>query len=377
MADHQPNPRNPETSGCRTHFLPPDKLRLRLLLAALLALLLSIALLRASGYAAEKDNAAVMKKASENLRDCFQAVKDERLRLGHPIDYDADVNGTGMLGDEYTAITTSHGNLEAKRSAANPNTAAMMVDLLARCGVKAGDTVACNFSSSFPTLNLATVCALDALGARGVIINSIGASTYGANLPDLTYPDMEHLLLENHQIKNHAEYFSAGGAGDQGREMPEEVKSAIVSRIEAYGLSYINISDLEENLDYRKNIYNNSSGPVACFVNVGGNLLAFGGGDEMTGVGSGIVSAGDHLPGEGLIPYYYNQGIPVIHLLNMKALLPENGLPFDPIPLPEPGEGEVYRETRYPKPLAAGVLAANLALWILLARHFPRRRIPI
>jgi hypothetical protein len=217
MADHQPNPRNPETSGCRTHFLPPDKLRLRLLLAALLALLLSIALLRTSGYSAEKDNAAVMKKASENLRDCFQAVKDERLRLGHPIDYDADVNGTGMLGDEYTAITTSHGNLEAKRSAANPNTAAMMVDLLARCGVKAGDTVACNFSSSFPTLNLATVCALDALGARGVIINSIGASTYGANLPDLTYPDMEHLLLENHQIKNHAEYFSAGGAGDQGR----------------------------------------------------------------------------------------------------------------------------------------------------------------
>ena len=360
----------------------PEKMQFKkrclLLLAALAALLASIAILYRTRASVEKENADVMLQASEQLERCFSSIKEERLRLGHPINPDEDINETGMLGEDYTEITTSHGNLEAKRSAANPNTAAMMVDLLTRCGVRAGSKVACNFSSSFPTLNLATVCALDAIGADGIIINSIGASTYGANLTDLTYPDMEHLLLGQGLIRNHAEYFSLGGAGDQGREMPGDVKETIVSRVKGYGLTFIDEADLSANLAYREQIYENAAPDgIDCFVNVGGNLLAFGGGDEMTGVNSGIVAAGDHLPGDGLIPYYYNRGIPVIHLLNMKTLLPENGLPFDPVPLPKAGEGDVYQEMRYSRPWALILTAANLLLWIYLAKKFPRRKIPV
>ena len=42
----------------------------------------------------------------------------------------------------------------------------------------------------------------------------------------------------------------------------------------------------------------------------------------------------------GLIPLFERDGVPVIHLLNMKSLLPAWGLPFDPYPMPEPGEGD-------------------------------------
>lgn len=35
--------------------------------------------------------------------------------------------------------------------------------------------------------------------------------------------------------------------------------------------------------------------------------------------------------------------IPVIHLLHIRGLCERYGLPWDPMPLPRPGEGELYR----------------------------------
>jgi hypothetical protein len=36
------------------------------------------------------------------------------------------------------------------------------------------------------------------------------------------------------------------------------------------------------------------------------------------------------------------RGIPVIHLLYIKGIAQAYGLPWDPVPLPEPGKGAVY-----------------------------------
>ena len=45
----------------------------------------------------------------------------------------------------------------------------MVYDMLMQCGVREGDTVAVNLSSSFPALNVAILCALDTCSAKGVI----------------------------------------------------------------------------------------------------------------------------------------------------------------------------------------------------------------
>jgi len=63
----------------------------------------------------------------------------------------------------------------------------------------------------------------------------------------------------------------------------------------------------------------------------------------------------------------------VIHLLNMNSLLPENGLPFDPIPLPAPGTGDVYFEMRYRKELVLLLSAGALLILAVTALRFPRR----
>ncbi len=352
-------------------------------------LLFSIFLLEQTKTSEEKANAYILRTSAEKASSAFSAIKKERLARGHTFSAD-DPNETGMVGKAYTEITTTLGNLEAKRSTANPNTAAMITDMLLQCGVQRGDTVAVNLSGSFPCLNVGVLCALDTIGAKGIIICSFGASSYGANLPDMTYPDMEHILLKEGIIQNHSTYFSIGGADDIGKEMPDSIKTEIISRLTGYGMKFLYFDDLNENIHTRLSIYQNEASPV-CFVNVGGNLLSFGGGTDMISTGNGIIlpdsSDAKRLifssentnedNSSGLIPSFLKSGIPVIHLLNMKTLLPSHGLPYDPIPLPEVGEGGIYTKQQYNRSLAFVLLMISALLLIKALRSCPPKKIPL
>lgn len=361
-------------------------------------LLFSLLLLEQTKTTVQKDDYLLMADAANRAAAAFQALKEEKLARGYSISPVDDPNQTGMIGESYTEITTTLGSLESKRSAANPNNAAMVVDMLRQCGVKEGDTVAVNFSGSFPGLNTAVLCALDAVGANGIVISSVGASTYGANLPDFTWPDMEQVLLEKGLIQNHSQWFSMGGSGDMGKEMPSEQKEAIVSRLTGCGLTFLSYEDLDENLAARRKIYESGQGTghtpegtpeeaersasVVCFINAGGNLLSFGGGAEMLSAGNGILKPGTKETasadkGSGLIPMFLREGVPVIHLLNLKALLPEYGIPFDPSPMQPAGVGNVYYTEQYNVPLACLLTVLSLLLFFRAVRHHPKKRVPL
>lgn len=355
----------------------------RWFLALFFFLLFAVGLLEHTRTRIPKEHYEVMLDAAQRTERAFSAVKQEKLTQGFALSPVDDPNQTGLIGEAYSEITTTLGSLEAKRSAINPNNAAMITDMLVTCGVKSGDTVAVNLSSSFPGLNTAVLCSLDAIGAKGIIINSVGASTYGANLPDFTWLDMEHLLLTQGLIQNHSQWFSLGGTGDIGKEMPEETKAAIVTRLTGYGLEFLYYEDLNENLQVRKTIYQTAAAPdnPTCLINVGGNLLSFGEGSDMVSSQNGIL-----LPEQlhrsqtkqnGLIPSFLAEGIPVIHLLNLKSLLSDYGLPYDPSPLPTAGEGDVYTEWHCNQTLAFVLFVASLALFLKAIHSRPRRTIPL
>ena len=107
-----------------------------------------------------------MVRAAEQMESCMAELKAERLRRGIPIDEGTDRFATGLLGTDFTAITTTLGNLEAKRTSCQPDMAALVCDLYVRAGVQAGDRVAICSTGSFPALNLAALCAAEALGRR-------------------------------------------------------------------------------------------------------------------------------------------------------------------------------------------------------------------
>ena len=58
--------------------------------------------------------------------ECIRGYKAE---LGLPLSED-DLHGSGLIGEPYTFITTTNGALEAKRTAADPEMAALLVEML-------------------------------------------------------------------------------------------------------------------------------------------------------------------------------------------------------------------------------------------------------
>ena len=332
---------------------------------ALILLLLAYILLQITKTAVPAADYDRKLAASRQAQECFQAISRLKDQMGLESDPTADINETGLIGLEYSFITTTIGNLEAKRTSTNPNMAAVVVDMFTELGLQPGDCIAINCSGSFPALNIAVLCAVQQMELEPYLISSFGASTHGANDPALTWLDMEHHLYREGLIAHRSNLFSIGGMEDVGREMDPTLRETITKRIQGYGYELFYEEDLIHNVCSRYEIYR-AQGDIKCFINVGGNDASFGDSNIMVHADGGILTA---LPEKdnstGLVQLFLKDGIPVIHLLNIKTLAADYGLPIDPVPLPAPGEGGVYFEAGYRTWIAWTALAgAGGLLWL-------------
>ena len=184
---------------------------------ALVVLAAALVLLELTKSTVLTEDAPEKRAASERAAACYEAIYAEKLSRGLEMDAGADINRTGMIGLDYSFITTTVGNLEAKRTSTNPNMAAVVVDMLHELKLQPGDKVAVNCSGSFPALNIAVMCALQELQLEPYLISSFGSSTHGANDPEFTYLDMEQLLVEQGLLTHRSDLFSIGGMEDLGK----------------------------------------------------------------------------------------------------------------------------------------------------------------
>lgn len=333
--------------------------RVCLLLAALwLALCLGLSL---NGRRRERASDYEVKLRAAQLMDGWMAaVRDYKAQAGLAVSPD-DVHNTGMIGEAYTFITTTNGALEAKRTTANPDMAALMVEMLTQAGVRAGDTVGAGFSGSFPALDLAVLAACEAMDIKCIYIASVGASTYGANQPGLTLPDMVCRLYLDGRLETPPALVTPGGQDDCGLDMDRSLLLPILERARGYGVDVMEEPDFEKNLSRRMALY----GGIDCFVGVGGNLTTTGAGEKDVGYGLLKPYAVTKTDGtDGLVQRYSAQGLPVLHLLNIKRLVADYGLPYDPEQPAAPGQSAVYFVTAYPRlPALAGIAGTLALLW--------------
>ncbi|HHY52834.1 MAG TPA: poly-gamma-glutamate system protein [Clostridiales bacterium] len=302
--------------------------------------------------------------AARSMEQCMEAVRMQKEALGLEID-PMDYHKTGMLGQDYSPITTTLGAPEAKRTSSHPDMAALVLDLLVRAGVGPGDRVGAVFSGSFPSLNLAVLAACQELKADCYFIASIGSSTYGANQPEFTFPDMVAYLMENGLVNGHCLAVTPGGDQDVGLEMDPQVLDGILRRMEEYGFPVMLQPDYSANLKMRMELLE-EGGPLDCFVNVGGNLTSMGRGDSAYYLGQGLLASKPAVicQNSGLIERYCAKGVPVINLLNLKKLTAEYGLPYDPSTPPIPGTTAIYYQLQYNYLLC--YIALILAVGLLL-----------
>jgi poly-gamma-glutamate system protein len=296
--------------------------------------------------------------AAQRMELATRALREERLTRGIPIEPEIDPNATGLIGPEYTAITTTLGYLPAKRTSTNPNMAGVLVAMLDRAGAKPGDCAAVAFSGSFPALNVAVLCALQAMELRPVIVSSVGASSHGANDPRFTWLDMEQVLNERGLFPWRSDAVSPGGVtsipaffGDEGiREM-----QAAIARSGRPALDEQGDASLQPDVTRRMALYETGcGGRPAVFINVGGSLLALGTCRQAHALPTGLLPPGIRSVGSGcgVIFRMAAAGVPVIHLLDIRKIARDYGLPVDPAPLPVVPDGRVMSQGGYSRTAA-------------------------
>ena len=347
-----------------------ENLILRLVAAVLALLTLCVFLTRQSATLGQTEYYEIQVDAARRLEQYFAAVRGYKEELGIPLSED-DIHKTGMIGLPYTGITTTSGALEAKRTSAWPDMAALCVRMLFEAGIRPGDTVGAGFSGSFPGMNLAVVAACESMNVNLVCISSVGASTYGANNPELTFPEMMYRLNRSGLIRTQSAAVSMGGYRDVGSDMEKELADQIKQRLTESGLNLVENADFQANLDLREALYS-QEGPISCFVAVGGNVTSLGQGESGVSLGQGVLHPERAIRvdgSSGLVQRYLARGIPVINLLNIKKIMADYSMPYDPAQWPPIGQSAVYSHIHYEKSwiyvgLCGTAVLLSLCLWV-------------
>lgn len=342
-------------------------------LLSLSFIVLAAALAPAAQRPSTPDAAAV--HAERLMRDAMEVVRAARAGSGDPAPDEARraaVEGleparAALIGTELSPLMTTMGSLASKRLATDPRWAGELVRQFSSRGLREGDTVLASFSGSFPGLNLAVMAACRVLGLRLVAISSVTASTWGANEPGFTWPEMEAMVVAAGVLPRASVAVSLGGSRDAARDL-SEAGQELARRIQretarALGAQALATSTLDEAIARRLAIYRSEirrsgigsdpflghpvepgrtpapkPGPTqflpAAYVNVGGNHASLGGARATFRREEGwLTPAAAPRPlasPPNVTEAWLAEGVPVLNLLDVKALVRAWGLGLGP-----------------------------------------------
>ncbi len=301
-------------------------------------------------------------QAATLATEMMEAIKIEKLNRAIPVNREIDPAETGMMGTLMSPITTLTGRLSAKQTSANPNFAAVLVEMLIQANVGAGDLVAVGYSGSFPGMNVNLLAALKTINARPIIISSAGSSQWGANVPEFMWIDMERLLFDEGLISFHSVASSIGGYEDIGIGMSRDAREVIEQAVRRNGLKLLRAGDFTSAIDERMKVYEQKAGreEIKAYINVGGGTISVGRslGKRSYRPGVNLSASRGALQIDSIMTRFMRKGIPVVHVVEMDRLAMQFGLPLAPQQMPSVGEGGVYNQTQYNKWWAGLVLLA-------------------
>ena len=213
---------------------------------------------------------------------------------------------------------------------------------------------------------MATLCAATELELDVDVIASFGSSMYGATRLELNVCRILRILRENGVIDYELLAVSPGGNNDYGESaLWPDSRDTIAALAAEEGVEYIDYNDIEKSIARRLELFGED---VDCFVNVGGASANSGTSAYTLDFPNGLVTDPPRIPttaNRGLMYEYAARGIPVINMLNVRQMAADNGLPYDPVPLTQPGEGGVYYHIVYRVWIAALAVALMLAVLVL------------
>ena len=351
----------------------PLKIRAIYLLASLVILAAGLFLTIVLAEIEANDYEDTQRKAAERMERAEAYIKKSILSKGIEIE-DTDLNRTGLIGPEFTELTSTPGEEGAKRSTLNPEFAAAMVRYFHDAGLEEGDTIAIGSSGSFPGFLIAVLSAATEMKMDARVIASVGASMHGATRVEYNIFHILNDLKESGEADFTLLAVSCGGQNDRGGGVMEgflyegtaELSLELCRKeAERTGAVLIHKDTLAESIKERLALFGEE---VKLFVNIGGASTNNGTSSYTLDFPPGLVMSVDRIPqGEerGLIFEYAARGIPVVNLLSVKKLCQENSIPFDPVPLPSSSSSAVYSSVSYNPYAILATLILALAVLVL------------
>ncbi|MDO5116303.1 MAG: poly-gamma-glutamate system protein [Synergistaceae bacterium] len=243
-----------------------------------------------------------------------------------------DRNRTGLIGLEWSSISTTIGDLPSKRTSCDPRWGIVISRWLDELDVHSKDSVVVLSSSSFPGMTLNVLMALEERDADVCLVLSLGSSTWGANDPDMTWPVVSAHLRELGLLRTGQRYLTLGGGGDNGGGLSEDGIEKMNELAASESTQLIVRNSLAEMIAWKMQVIKEIK-PKAV-INIGGAHSSLGADDSAIGLAPGLHRIQDKSAGDGVIAKSLEAGYPVIHLLNMRELCTETGVPFDSAPRP-------------------------------------------
>jgi len=248
-----------------------------------------------------------------------------RSETGVPHSETDDPQRSGMIGVEWSTITTTSGSLASKQLSVRPAWAVVFRRWLAREGLGPGDKVTILSSGSFPGLAVSSLSAAESLDLDVTLVISLGSSTWGANIPSMTICDILHFLRTRGFVRTRAAACTIGGAGEMGKDLPPEGLSALEEAARRGFIPLIAAKDLEEMIE-RKAAVSLPEG-TRLVIQIGGSNADLGSDPSLLDLPPGFLRPSPGLKaGNGVVSKALERGITVLHILNIPELARSAGL---------------------------------------------------
>jgi hypothetical protein len=160
---------------------------------------------------------------------------------------------------------------------------------------------------------------------------------------------------------------SLGGGEDLGRKLSPEGRKMLMDAIERNNVEMIYENSLSKSIEHRMQVYEKYAGQdgIKAFINVGGGVAAIGSSANSEYIPTGLTMQlpMKNFPVHGVLLKMAEKHVPIIHLLNLKAIAKKYGLPENPETMPKPGTGEIFQTMKYDFNI---VLAVTIAMIIII-----------
>ncbi len=289
-------------------------------------------------------------KAGQIFHEAMKTVKKERERVRLPIDNINDPNETGIIGQQFTVITFQRSDLSASLTSTNPNFSAIFVEYFKKLKLKSGDMVAVGVDGTFPAVNLALYSALRELEIKPVIITTISSAMWGANNPELTWLDMEHVNYQQGIFAFKSMSAAFGGEDDMGRGFSPEARILLKNAAARNDVPLLLADSLSMNIKKRSDFYF-GQGKIKAFINIGKSVANIGV-NHVTPITGLIKERPKNINENSIIGQMLDRKIPVINIIDVNKIATRYGLPIAPTPIPSLGKGKLFNEKRFSQTFA-------------------------